>query len=116
MPSARRSCSPSWGFQRTTVEEADHRALDQDAHQRGEQEGERQGDGQRPVEQIRRLLTNEFLHHEGGVGAQHHHFAMRHVDDAHDAEGDGKANGSEEEHRAERKPVPGILQDLPEGE
>ncbi len=35
------------------------------------------------------------------VRAQHHQLAVRHVDDAHHAEGDGKADGGE--HRA---PIP----------
>ncbi len=34
---------------------------------------------------------------------------MRHVDDAHHAEGDGQTNGGEQQHRAERQAVPGIL-------
>ena len=41
---------------------------------------------------------------------------MRHVDHAHDAEGDGKADGGEQQDRAERKAVPGILHRIPDGE
>ena len=37
------------------------------------------------------------------VGAEHHHLAVRHVDDAHHAEGDGEADRGEQQHRAERK-------------
>ena len=40
---------------------------------------------------------------------------MRHVDDAHHAERDGKADGGEQQHRTERKPVPGVLRRAPEG-
>ena len=41
------------------------------------------------------------LHHVGGVGAEHHQLAVRHVDDAHHAEGDGEADGREHQHRAQ---------------
>ena len=58
----------------------------------------------------------QLLHHEGGVGAEHHHLAMRHVDDAHHAEGDGEADRREQQHRAEREPVPGVLHRAPERE
>ena len=80
----------------------------------GDQEGERQGDGQRPVEQAGRASADRLLHDEGRVGAEHHHLAMRHVDDAHDAEGDGEADGGEQQHRAEREAVPDVLAGLPE--
>src|SRR5690606_21044066 len=41
------------------------------------------------------------LQHEGGIGTKHHHFAMCHVDHAHDAKGDGEADGGQYQHRAE---------------
>ena len=59
-------------------------ALDQDADAAGDEEGERHGDEQRPVEQARRMGADHLLHDEGGVGAEHDHLAMRHVDDAHE--------------------------------
>ena len=62
------------------------------------------------------LVRIELLHDEGGVGAEHHHLAMRHVDDAHDAEGDGKADGGKQQHRAEREAVPDVLRHVPDGE
>jgi hypothetical protein len=39
---------------------------------------------------------------------------MRHVDDAHDAEGDGEADRGKQQHRAERQAVPDVLHDIPE--
>ena len=39
---------------------------------------------------------------------------MRHVDDAHDAEGDGKADRREQQHRAERDAVPDVLAGRPD--
>ena len=41
---------------------------------------------------------------------------MRHVDDTHDPERDGEPDGGEQQHRAEREPVPGILHQVPHGE
>ena len=67
----------------------------------GDQEGQRHRDQQRIVEQARRRGADDLLHDEGRVGAEHHHLAMRHVDDAHDAEGDGEADGRQQQHRAE---------------
>jgi hypothetical protein len=39
--------------------------------------------------------------HIGGVGAEHDHLAMRHVDDAHHAERDGETDCGEQQHAAE---------------
>ena len=47
---------------------------------------------------------------ERGVGPEHHHFAVRHVDDAHHAEGYGEADRGKQQDRAERESVPGVLQ------
>ena len=75
----------------------------------GDDEGERHRDQQRIVEQAGVAGADVFLHHEGHVGADHDHLAVRHVDDAHHAERDGKTDRGEQQHRAERKPVPEIL-------
>ena len=58
--------------------------------------------------------ADHLLHDEGRVGAEHHHLAMRHVDDAHHAEGDGEADGGEQQHRAERNAVPDVLRRVPQ--
>ena len=102
------------GLERPAVEKPDDEALDQDADDRGEHKRQRQRDGQRIVEQRRIVVADELLHHERDIGAEHHHFAVRHVDDAHHAEGDGKTDGGEEEHRAERNAVPGVLHRVPQ--
>ena len=81
-----------------------------------DQEGERQRDQQRGVEQVRRGGADDLLHDEGRVGAQHHHLAMRHVDHAHGAEGDGEPDRRQQQHRAERDAVPDVLRHLPGGE
>ena len=54
----------------------------------------------------RRRLTDEaraenVLHDVGRVGADRDHFAVRHVDDAHQAEGDGEAERDHEQNGAE---------------
>ena len=46
-------------------------------------------------------LGHRELHDVGGVGAEHHQLAVRHVDDAHDAERDRQADGDQHQHRSE---------------
>ena len=76
-------------------------------------EGERDGESERPVLQRGR---QKRLHDVGRIGAEHHHFAMRHVDDAHDAEGDREADRRQQQNRGRRKPVPEVLRHAPQGE
>ena len=85
-----------------------------DADRAGDDEGQRHRDQQRIVEQPGRAGADGFLHHEGDIGADHHHLAMRHVDDAHHPEGDGEADRREQKHRAERQAVPGVLHHRPQ--
>ena len=103
-------------LQRPAVEEADDAAFDGDADGAGDEEGERNGDGERPVEQPRRAGADHLLDDEGRVGAEHDHLAMGHVDDAHHAEGDGKADGGQQQDRAEGDAVPDVLRRVPESE
>ncbi len=88
----------------------------EDADAARHQEGERQGDQERGVEEVRRRGANDLLHDEGRGGTQHDHLAMRHVDDAHGAEGDGKSDGRQQQHGAERDAVPDILRGFPGGQ
>ena len=44
---------------------------------------------------------HRHLHGVGGVRAEHHQFAMRHVDDAHDAKRNGQSDGDQHQHRAQ---------------
>lgn len=83
------------GFQRSAIEEADHAAFDQDTDRTGDQKGGRDRDDQAAAKHIRNIGTEDLLHAEGDIGADHNHFAMRHVDHAHHAEGDGEASGGE---------------------
>ncbi len=46
-------------------------------------------------------LGISLLHHVGGVGAEHHELAVRHVDDAHDAERDRETDRGEHQHDAQ---------------
>ena len=47
----------------------------------------------------------DLLHHERHVGTDHHHLAMGHVDDPHDAEGDRQARCRQKQHGAEAEAV-----------
>ncbi len=100
-------------FQRARVEIADHEALDRNADDPRDDEGERNSEGDRPILQRR---GQNGLHHIRRIGAEHHHFAMRHVDDAHDAESDRKANRREQQNRCRREAIPEILRHSPHGE
>src|SRR5690606_24184502 len=88
------------GFEGAAIEPADDAALDADPDGAGDEEGGGQGDEKGIVEQKREVSADDQLDEEGGVGPEHDHFAVGHVDDAHDAEGDGETDGGEEENRA----------------
>ena len=98
-------------LQRPRVEIADDGALQHDAGGPGDQEGDRQRQHHRP---IRHRSRHEHLHDVSGVGAEHHHLAMRHVDDAHHAEGDGQADGGEQQHGSGGNPIPAVLRQPPQ--
>ncbi|MNN68599.1 hypothetical protein D3C81_1843250 [compost metagenome] len=89
------------GFKRTSIEEPDDTTFDHQPDQRCEQERQWQCDSKRPVEQAGITGADDVLHHVSDIGTQHDHFAMCHIDDAHDAEGNCKADGGEQQHRAE---------------
>ena len=93
------------GFQRPPVEPADDGPLQPRAERRGGEEGRRRRDGERQAEELRREGAEQFLDHEGGVGADHHHLAMRHVDDAHDAECDRQPDRRQQEDRSQADPL-----------
>ena len=57
--------------------------------------------------------SDQPLHDKSGVGADHHHFAMRHVDDAHHPEGDGKPGRGEQQHGAEAEAVIDVFGEPP---
>ena len=103
-------------FERPAVQETDDALLDQNADRSRNHESERHGEHQRIIEQGGIVRANHLLHHEGHIGADHHHLAVRHVDDAHDAEGDGKPDSGKQEDRAERQPVPRVLHRFPHRE
>ena len=89
-------------LQRPAVQEADHAALQRRTHQRRRHEGHRHGGHQVPVEtRPGRYFWNTALHHIGGVGADHHQLAVRHVDDAHQPVGDGQAQRHQQQDGAQ---------------
>ncbi len=88
-------------FQRSAVEPADHRRVRAimptsaaTMNATGTASGRYQSNAPgRYAEQV--------LHDVGGVGADHDQFAVRHVDDAHQAVGDGEAQRRQQQDRAE---------------
>ena len=63
--------------------------------------GDEERRGNRDENRDADVVRHRRLHDVGRVGAEHHQLAVRHVDDAHDAERDRQADGDEHEHRAE---------------
>ena len=101
-------------LQRPAVEEADDAALDE--RRRRRRRPGRRAAARSTSDQSNRpgaAVADHLLDDEGRVGAEHDHLAMRHVDDAHDAEGDGEADGGQQQHRAERDAVPDVLRRPP---
>ena len=47
------------------------------------------------------MLAEHHLHHVGGVGANHHEFAMGHVDHAHETKGDGQSQRGQQQYTAQ---------------
>src|SRR5690606_27558461 len=90
--------SSEQGFQRPAIEEAYDTALNGNADGPGNNKGGGNGDDNR---QGNVVGENVMLQYEGGVGTKHHHFAVRHIDHAHDTKGDGQADGGQHQHRAE---------------
>ena len=103
-------------LERAAIEEADQGLLDDDAEDAGDDEGGRNREQKAPVRDGGEEGRDELLDDEGGVGADHHDLAVRHVDHAHHAEGDGQPSGGEEEDRAEAQAVIDRLEDVPEGQ
>ncbi|KAG1247505.1 hypothetical protein G6F65_020131 [Rhizopus arrhizus] len=49
--------------------------------------------------------AEQRLHHIRHIGADHQQFAVRHIDDAHQAEGDGQPQRSQQQHAAQADAV-----------
>ncbi len=75
-----------------SIELADHAALDQQAEQRGAGEGQRDRGDQPP--------SQPDLRQYRGVGADHDHFPMGHVDHAHGAVSDDQPQRHQQQYRA----------------
>ena len=65
---------------------------------RGDQKSQRHRHRQRPVD------GQPLLRQPGGIGAQHHQLAVRHVDHAHHPESDRQPDGGQNQHRSQRQP------------
>ena len=103
-------------FQRAAIEEADDPSFDRDASSRRDKERGRDRDQERPLHQTGRGGDDDLLDDIGRVSAEHHHLAVRHVDDAHHAERDGKTDRGEQQDRAERQAVIDVLKPAPVNE
>ena len=77
------------------VEAPNDNPLDQQAEQRRNHESQRNGNQDAGMQPDAR--------HHGGVGTNHHQLAMGHVDDAHDAVGDGEAKRHKQQNGADTK-------------
>ena len=69
----------------------------QHAGEPGDEERRGNGDQNRDAD----VAAASQLHDVGGVGAEHHQLAVRHVDDAHDAERDRQPDRHQHQHRSE---------------
>ena len=86
-------------------------ALEQHADAAGGEEGDRDRHQQVERQRARQVVVEQRLHRVGGVGADGQHLAVGHVDDAHDAEGDGQPQRGEQEHAGQRQPVDQVAAD-----
>ena len=77
------------GFKRATIEKADDGFFKQHAHAAADHKGS----GHSQNEGKAGLPGQKLLHAPGCVGPEHDQLTVGHVDNAHDAKGDGKANG-----------------------
>ena len=103
------------GFQRPAVQKTDDAAFDGDPERAGHQESGGNGDEQRQVESGRRIQAERFLDHECGVGAEHDHLAVGHVDDAHHAECDRETDGGQQQNRSQAEALEQLAEDIPHG-
>ena len=81
------------GIKQATIQATHDDALDGETDQRRYDEGQRNGDEDIGPE------PDAGQHRD--VGADHHHLAMGHVDDAHRAIGDGKTQRHQQKDRAD---------------
>ncbi|MCY1165431.1 hypothetical protein D9M73_53370 [compost metagenome] len=88
-------------FQRPAVQKAYHAALQHGAHECRRHKGHRHGSQQIPVKGSRQVFLEQALHHVGSVGANHHQFPVRHVDDAHQPVGDRQAQCHQQQNAAQ---------------
>ncbi len=91
--------------QRALVEMPQQRRFQRDADGRRDEEGGGDGEDQIPVEQSGRDAAQALLHQPGDIGADHDQLALGEVDDAHQPEDDGEADGGHEQDRGEAQAV-----------
>src|SRR5450830_765315 len=100
------------GFQGAAVQVTNHRAFQGHADGGGDEKRHRQRDQRVELDGLRHVALHQQLHHVGGVGAEHQHLAVGHVDHAQQAERDRQAQGREQQDRTEGHAAEGLAEDL----
>ncbi|MNC67313.1 hypothetical protein D3C75_1177960 [compost metagenome] len=75
---------------------ANHRTLQRHADPGGDEKRHGQSDQRVELDGIRGEALEQYLRHVRGVGAQHQHLAVGHVDHAQQAERDGQSQGGQQ--------------------
>ena len=73
-----------------------------DSDEPGHREGHRHRAREIPIERARRVRPEKILNDVSAVSADHDELAVRHVDDAHQAVGDRKAERGKQQNGSER--------------
>ena len=100
------------GFQWPAVEVTNHRALQGHADDGGHAECHRQCHQWVQRQGLGGVALEQDLHHVGGIGAEHQHLAVGHVDHPEQAEGDGQAKRGEQQDRAQAHAAEGLTEQL----
>ncbi|MNE15807.1 hypothetical protein D3C80_1087280 [compost metagenome] len=100
------------GFQWPAVEVANHRALQQHADAGRDEERHRQRHQWVERQRLGGQALQQGLHHVGGIGTEHQHLAMGHVDHPEQAESDGQAQRGQQQDRPQRHAAESLTEQL----
>ena len=87
-----------------------YRALQGHADGRSDEEGHRQRHQRVERQGFRGETLEQHLHHIGGVGPEHQHLAVGHVDNPEQAEGDGQTQRRQQQDRTQRQAAKGLAE------
>ena len=71
-------------------------------------EGQHNADKDKAIHQTRQERLKKFCGRVGAVSAQRHELAMRHINDAHQAENNGQPECHQHQHRENRESREGL--------